>query len=252
MDRAAVNSLMKEASSGDGHAYAALASIVQDELFRFAIAQGLEHENAADATQEVLMRAYARRSTRKPGSDALAWLCGIALNVVRETKRKELRKKRSWMGWNEQQMPRTTDSDMENRPDADELGQLMEAVGELPPRQREAIACRYLRRMTVRETAEVMGCAEGTVKSAVLAALERLRDKLQPAEASDQILATTHVPIFGPERRETSNGSPRANGYGRASRAARSWQPGLCVASGGVRLCFLPSRPRSVEEIRHR
>jgi hypothetical protein len=52
MDRAAVNSLMEEASSGDGRAYAALASVVQDELFRFAIAQGLDHENAADATKE--------------------------------------------------------------------------------------------------------------------------------------------------------------------------------------------------------
>ena len=186
MDRAVVNSLMEEASSGDGHAYAALASLVQDELSRFAIAQGLERENASDATQEVLMRAYARRSTWKPGSDALAWLCGITLNVVRETKRKEQRQRRSWMGWNEQQVPHTTDSDMEYRPDAEELGQLMEALTELPPRQREAIACRYLRRMTVRETAEVMGCAEGTVKSAVSAALEKLRDKLQPAEASDR------------------------------------------------------------------
>jgi RNA polymerase sigma-70 factor (ECF subfamily) len=185
MDRAAVNSLMKEASSGDGHAYAALASMVQDELFRFAIAQGLDHTNAADATQEVLMRAYARLSVWKPGSDALAWLCGITLNVVRETKRKELRQKRSWMAQNEWQGDQTTESEREQRPDAEELGQLMEAVAELPPRQREAVACRYLRRMTVRETAEVMGCAEGTVKSAVSAALERLRDKLQPTKASD-------------------------------------------------------------------
>jgi RNA polymerase sigma-70 factor (ECF subfamily) len=90
------------------------------------------------------------------------------------------------MSWNAEQLSRTADTAVENWPDTEELGQLMEAVGELPPRQREAIACRYLRRMTVRETAEVMGCAEGTVKSAVSAALERLRDKLQPAEASDR------------------------------------------------------------------
>jgi len=186
MDRTMVNSLMEEASSDDGHAYAALASAVQDELFRFAIAQGLERENAADATQEVLMRAYARRSTWKPGSDALAWLCGIALNVVRESKRKERRQTRSWMGWNAQQVSRAAKTEVENEPDAEELEHLMEVVTELPPRQREAIACRYLRRMTVRETAEVMGCAEGTVKSAVSAALEKLRDKLRPTEASER------------------------------------------------------------------
>ena len=63
--------------------------------------------------------------------------------------------------------------------DADQLRCLREAVAGLPPRQREAIACRYLRRMSVRETARAMGCAEGTVKSAVSAALERLREVLQ-------------------------------------------------------------------------
>jgi RNA polymerase sigma factor (sigma-70 family) len=62
---------------------------------------------------------------------------------------------------------------------------LMEAVAELPSRQREVIACRYLRRMTVRETAEAMGFAEGTVKSAVSAALDKLRDRLRLAETAE-------------------------------------------------------------------
>jgi hypothetical protein len=63
MDRARVNSLMELAASGDGRAYAALASTVQNELYRLAIAQGLDRQSAEDATQETLMRAYARRST---------------------------------------------------------------------------------------------------------------------------------------------------------------------------------------------
>jgi len=184
MDRTLVNSLMDEASTGDGQAYAALASAVQDELFRFARAQGLEREAAADVTQEVLMRAYARRRAWKHGSDALAWLYGIALNVIRESKRKERRQKWSWTGWRAELESRTAGAQAEHRPDSEELAELMEAVSELPPRQREAIACRFLRRMSVRETAAVMGCAEGTVKSAVSAALERLRDKLQSTEAS--------------------------------------------------------------------
>ena len=54
-----------------------------------------------------------------------------------------------------------------------------DAVDRLPQRQREAIACRYLRRMSIAETAVAMGCAQGTVKSAVSAALERLREVLE-------------------------------------------------------------------------
>ena len=64
-------------------------------------------------------------------------------------------------------------------PGPEQLQHLMKAIAELPPRQRQAIACRYLRRMSIRQAAEVMGCAEGTVKSAVWAALARLREILQ-------------------------------------------------------------------------
>ena len=49
----------------------------------------------------------------------------------------------------------------------------------LPDRQREAVACRYLRGMTVRETAQAMSVAEGTVKAAVFAALEGLRKAMR-------------------------------------------------------------------------
>ena len=58
---------------------------------------------------------------------------------------------------------------------AEELALLANALQALPPRQREAVACRYLRRLSVRETATVMGCAQGTVKAAVFAALATLR-----------------------------------------------------------------------------
>jgi RNA polymerase sigma-70 factor, ECF subfamily len=182
MDRTRINLLMQRASSGDDGAFGALASAVQDELFRLALAQGLRWEDAAEATQEALLRAYARRSDWKGGSDAVAWLCGIAVNVVRECHRKARRQRvaplepdaREGFGG-----VGTNAAAGEEAPDPEQLRCLAEAVAELPPRQREAVACRYLRRMSIRETAEAMGCAEGTVKSAVSAALETLRDVLQ-------------------------------------------------------------------------
>jgi RNA polymerase sigma factor (sigma-70 family) len=50
-----------------------------------------------------------------------------------------------------------------------------ELLGSLPPRQRAAVVLRYLADLTIAETAAAMGCAEGTVKSAVHAALRQLR-----------------------------------------------------------------------------
>ena len=55
------------------------------------------------------------------------------------------------------------------------LERLARAVERLPERQREAVACRFLRGMSIAETAKVMGCAEGTVKAAVFKAIANLQ-----------------------------------------------------------------------------
>ena len=168
---------MDRASSGDDGAFGELALAVQDELFRFALALGLGCEDAAEAAQEALMRAYAGRARWKGGSDAMAWLCGITMNVAREQQRKERRRKESWLNPRRDEV--TAARSEEQGLDADQVRRLAEALNELPARQREAVACRYLRRMSVRQTAEAMGCAEGTVKSAVFTGLERLRAILE-------------------------------------------------------------------------
>jgi RNA polymerase sigma-70 factor (ECF subfamily) len=180
-DRTRINALMDRASAGDHDTFGLLASAVQDELFRLALAHGLRRDDAAEATQETLLRAYAGRRKWNRGSDAIAWLCGILINVVREHHRRK--RPRSMMSddpggrqaidWE----CRATGRDDDRGPE--ELRRLGEAIDRLPPRQREAIACRYLRGMSLCQTAEVMGCAEGTVKSAVSSALERLREILQ-------------------------------------------------------------------------
>jgi RNA polymerase sigma factor (sigma-70 family) len=48
----------------------------------------------------------------------------------------------------------------------------------LPVRQRTAIVLRYYEDLTEAQTAETMGCAVGTVKSQVSAAMAKLREML--------------------------------------------------------------------------
>ncbi len=55
---------------------------------------------------------------------------------------------------------------------------LWAALQSLPPRQRAAIVLRFYEDLSEARTAEVLGCAPGTVKSQVSAGLRKLRDHL--------------------------------------------------------------------------
>jgi len=52
------------------------------------------------------------------------------------------------------------------------------AVADLPPRQREVVTLRMLEGMSTKATAELLDCAEGTVKASLSHALANLRERL--------------------------------------------------------------------------
>jgi RNA polymerase sigma-70 factor (sigma-E family) len=67
-------------------------------------------------------------------------------------------------------------------PVADGAGQvqlrraLVQALAELPPRQRAVLVLRYWEQLSEAESAEVLGCSVGTVKSSASRGLARLRE----------------------------------------------------------------------------
>ncbi len=58
------------------------------------------------------------------------------------------------------------------------LGQIEEAIAALPARQREAFLLRYWEELDVAETAAIMGCSEGSVKTHCSRAVHALSQKL--------------------------------------------------------------------------
>lgn len=67
---------------------------------------------------------------------------------------------------------------------------LTRALGTLAPRQREAVVLRYFLDLSIEDTAALMGCSAGTVKSQVSRALTSLRTSVgadhSPTKAGEQ------------------------------------------------------------------
>ncbi|HET6428763.1 MAG TPA: RNA polymerase sigma factor [Phycisphaerae bacterium] len=166
--RSEADVLMARGADGDAQAFARLAELTAEAVYRFALAHlppGLRNE-AEDVRQETYLRGWRRRKAFRKGGRALGWLLGIALNVVREQRRRR------------RHLP-LPDAFRLAGPDPpgpdDRIGRLARALEALPDRQREAVACRFLRGMSVAETARAMGCAEGTVKATVFKAVANLQ-----------------------------------------------------------------------------
>lgn len=71
---------------------------------------------------------------------------------------------------------------------------LVRLLAQLPPRQRSVIVLRYWEQLSEAETAQVLGCSAGTVKSATSRGLARMRALTESWPAAD---ASTHGPGRG-------------------------------------------------------
>ncbi|MEU4546829.1 sigma-70 family RNA polymerase sigma factor [Nonomuraea dietziae] len=68
----------------------------------------------------------------------------------------------------------------------------MEALRALPPRQRAVIVLRYWEDLSETQTAEVLGCTVGTVKSQASKAMAKLRSALG-RETVEGVIRNAHA-----------------------------------------------------------
>ena len=170
---------------------------MQDDWFRFCLSQlcggrgdrGDATHAAEDATQETALRVLRSIDHFDGRSTFKTWSFGVALNVCREIRRRRAMQNRRTSGIDLADVAEPINGEADPMvavDDALSAGVRTEAIraalADLPDRQREVVTLRYLESLSVAETADAMGCAAGTVKAALFAALRTMRRKLSGAE----------------------------------------------------------------------
>lgn len=136
------------------------------------LASRLAPGSTDDVVQDALIRAWRRWSTYDPSRGApRTWLLAL---VAGEARRARLHGRRRFF---DVEPPR-------ERGDVDRDVDVQRAVNALPRRMRLAVELHYFVGLSVTETAQTMGVAEGTAKSTLHDARERLRPLLQVEPAS--------------------------------------------------------------------
>ncbi|MFC0624756.1 SigE family RNA polymerase sigma factor [Kribbella deserti] len=142
-------------------------------LLRTAVLLTGDRPAAEDLLQEVYERVYVRWRWIKGAPEAYARRA--LLNHIANRWRSRSRKPEVALAVHHDQ-PTTDGSDQ--YADRDHL---LTALQELAPRQRAVIVLRFYEDLTEAQTAEVLGCSVGTVKSQTSRALDRLRTITEPA-----------------------------------------------------------------------
>ena len=124
--------------------------------------------DAEDAVGEAVLRAWQSWDRLRARGAVRAWLLKIAVNCAYEQRRRDSRvidtdELEPLAGGAEDALP----------------GGLWDAVLHLPEEQRAAVTLYYYEDLPVAEIARVLGVAQGTVKSRLGRARQRLKEQLQ-------------------------------------------------------------------------
>jgi len=168
--------LVAAAAKGDSASYEALVRRYSDVAFRTAYLITGSAADAEDAAQEGFFKAYRALGGFRQGSPFRPWLLSIVANEARNRRRAEGRRANLTLRVIDSQRQGGAAPSPEAAAEAaEERESLLRALNAMREDDRLVIACRYFLDLSVEETARALDCPQGTVKSRLSRALERLR-----------------------------------------------------------------------------
>ncbi|MCA1753195.1 MAG: sigma-70 family RNA polymerase sigma factor [Spirochaeta sp.] len=170
---------------GDVNAFEPLVKHYREHIHRMAARQSPNAGDAADATQEIFLKAYRSLHTFKLEGSFGAWLTGIARNHLR-SKYSRFMRLRDHESVLEFQPVDSAAAPVDELQKQDDVSSVHEAISRLKTDLREVVERYYLEEQSVGEIANELGLSNENVKSK----LHRSRKELRKLLGSDEKDAT--------------------------------------------------------------
>jgi RNA polymerase sigma-70 factor (ECF subfamily) len=175
-----VAALVARAQAGDAEAFGLVYDRYVDQVFAFVARRVRDRQAAEDLTSEAFLRALRNiDSFRRPGGDFGAWITTIARNLIINHHESYRNRFEVPVGEVRDQADSAKSADPEQAA-VQRLthAALIAGVDQLSAPQRQCIVLRYLRELSIDETAQAMGKTPAAIKAIQHKALRALRGLL--------------------------------------------------------------------------
>jgi RNA polymerase sigma-70 factor, ECF subfamily len=168
--------LIQHAANGEAGAWEPLVLAHQEAVFRLCFLLLGDPDEAEDAAQETFLRAWNHLKRFDPARPLRPWLLSIASNLASNRRRSAGRYVSALMRAFRNEPASTERSGIEEHSARHmEANDLWKAVRHLSLPDQQIVYLRYFLELSVAETAQALGVPEGTVKSRLSRALDKLR-----------------------------------------------------------------------------
>lgn len=184
--------LVAQFKSGSQKAFDELMKRYQRKIFGYLLRSVRNYEDAEELTLEVFFRAYRALGSWEPKAKFSTWLYTIASNLSIDYHRAKARQPVYILEDEETIETKLVATDISSNPEKQledkERGRLIrEAVDELSAKQKAVFMLARYEGMQIKEVAETLGMAEGTVKIHLHRAIKKLQTLLRPLWENSEI-----------------------------------------------------------------
>ena len=171
--------LIREARAGSRAASELLIRRYERRVYRVCLTMARNGDDALDLTQEALLRAFQRLDSFQGTGSFQGWLLQVTNRVCLNWLRSQSRRPET---------EQLTEGDATSGAPGQEVElarreeheQLRTELARLNEREQLAVRLRYFEEMPVRMVAAALDCTEGTAKSLLFRALQKLRTRMAP------------------------------------------------------------------------